>query len=64
MRLGKGPATALTLSAALVAIAAPIMLAVYFANRTGRDAEVGRALQYARDALRRSESTGLPLAFA
>ena len=58
MRLGKGPATALTLGAALVAIAVPSLLAVYFANKTGRDLEVERALVYARDALKRSEATG------
>jgi sensor c-di-GMP phosphodiesterase-like protein len=57
MRLGKGPATALTLGAAIVAIAAPILLAVYFANRTGRDVESNRALLYAKDVLRRSEAT-------
>jgi sensor c-di-GMP phosphodiesterase-like protein len=57
MRLGKGPATALTLGAAMVAIAAPILLAVYFANRSGRESEASRALLYARDVLRRSEAT-------
>ena len=57
MRLGKGPATALTLGAAMVAIAVPILLAVYFANRNARDGEASRALLYAKDVLRRSEAT-------
>ncbi|MBK9241112.1 MAG: EAL domain-containing protein [Acidobacteria bacterium] len=55
--MSKRLATIVTLGAALFAIAAPIMLAVYVANKTGRDAEAGRALQYARDILRRSEVT-------
>jgi len=55
--MSKRLATIVTLSAALIAIAAPIMLAVYVSNKTGRDAEANRALLYARDVLRRSDGT-------
>src|SRR4051812_7173532 len=43
---------------ALVAMAAPILLAVYSANRQGRRSEMNRARMYARDALTRTELTG------
>ena len=62
--MSKRLATVITLGAALVAIAVPIMVAVYFANKTGRDIEVERALLYARDALKRSEATGDQIASA
>ncbi len=53
----KRSALIVTLFAALVATAVPIVLAMYVADRESVHAETERALSYARDALSRSEAT-------
>jgi c-di-GMP phosphodiesterase len=55
--MSKRTALAITLIAALLAIAVPILVAIYFANKAGRDAEAHRVLTYAKDVLHRSEVT-------
>lgn len=50
-------ATILTIVAALVAIALPIVLSILLARIQGLDAEEDHALSYARDVLRRSDET-------
>ncbi len=53
----KNVVLAITLGAALIAVAAPVVLAIYVANREGMAAETRRSLNYARDVLRRSDDT-------
>jgi sensor c-di-GMP phosphodiesterase-like protein len=61
----KSTATAVTLTAALLAIAAPILLAIYLADTQARRTEMSRVMGYARDVLSRSETTShQALAFA
>ena len=55
--MNKRCATALTLIAAAVAIAFPIYIALYIANRDARNREVVIALDYARDVVHRSDTT-------
>src|SRR5262245_31855025 len=55
--MGKRSATFITLLVALLAIAGPIVLAVYVAYWQARDAEMSRVLAYARDVLNRSDAT-------
>ena len=50
--------TVITVVAALIAIALPILMAVYLANNQALDAESAHALSYARDVLHRNESIG------
>jgi sensor c-di-GMP phosphodiesterase-like protein len=55
--MDKRQALFLTSAAAIIAVAAPILISVYLADREALKAESGRALAFARDALGRSEST-------
>jgi len=50
--------TAITVVAALIAIALPISIALYLANNQALDTEKMRALSYARDVLHRNEGIG------
>jgi sensor c-di-GMP phosphodiesterase-like protein len=49
--------TIITLVAALLAVAAPILFSISIAHREARDAEMSRVLAYARDVVHRSDST-------
>jgi sensor c-di-GMP phosphodiesterase-like protein len=49
-------ATALALTAALIAVGAPIVLALYLADRQAREGAFNVVRTYARDVLHRSES--------
>ena len=51
------PALLITLLAVVLAVTAPIGVAVYFARKDGLDAESRRVLTYAREVLARSEAT-------
>ncbi len=53
----KSTATAVTLVAALLAIAIPVLLAIYLADRQARQTEMRVVTNYARDVLHRSELT-------
>lgn len=55
--MSKSTATVITVTAALLAIAAPVVLAILLADRQAREAEMGRAMVFARDVLLRSEKT-------
>jgi sensor c-di-GMP phosphodiesterase-like protein len=55
--MSKRTALILVILTTLLAIAAPILLAVYFANQEGLNTEKDRALAYARDVVVRSENT-------
>ncbi|PTU30505.1 cyclic diguanylate phosphodiesterase [Stenotrophobium rhamnosiphilum] len=47
----------ITVAVAILAVAAPIKLAIYLAAKEARDTETNSALDYAKDALARSDST-------
>ncbi len=53
----KSTATAVTLVAALLAIAIPVLLAIYLADRQARETEMRIVTSYAKDVLHRSEAT-------
>ena len=50
--MNKTSATAVALVAGLIAVAAPILLAIQLAASQGLEAETSRALAYARDVLK------------
>jgi len=56
--MDKKAVTAITVVAALIAIALPILMAVHLSNRQALDAESTRALSYARDVTHRNEIIG------
>ena len=56
--MDKKTVTTITLVAALIAIALPILMAVYLSNSQALDAEKTRALSYARDVSHRNETIG------
>jgi sensor c-di-GMP phosphodiesterase-like protein len=53
----KSTATVVTLATALLAIAIPVVLAIYLADRQARETEMTLVTGYARDVLHRSETT-------
>jgi sensor c-di-GMP phosphodiesterase-like protein len=53
----KSTATTVTLAAALLAIAIPVLLAIYLADRQARETEMRVVTAYAKDVLHRSETT-------
>jgi sensor c-di-GMP phosphodiesterase-like protein len=53
----KSTATAVTLAAAVLAIAIPVVLAIYLADRQARETEMRVVTSYAKDVLHRSETT-------
>jgi sensor c-di-GMP phosphodiesterase-like protein len=55
--MNKQCATLLTLTAALIAIATPIVLALHLADKQARDSTSQLALAYARDIVHRSDAT-------
>ncbi len=55
--MSKSIATVVTLTAALLAVAIPIMLAVHLSDQQAREAEMNLVSGYARDVLHRSETT-------
>ena len=56
--MDKKAITAITLIAALFAIAAPILTAIYLSNREARNDEAAVALSYARGMSNRNEAIG------
>jgi sensor c-di-GMP phosphodiesterase-like protein len=55
--MNKRCATLLTLAAALIAVATPIVVALYLADKQARDSASQLALAYARDVVHRSDAT-------
>ena len=55
--MSKSLATVVTLTAALLAIAIPVLLAIYLSDQQAREAEMNLVSAYARDVLHRSETT-------
>jgi sensor c-di-GMP phosphodiesterase-like protein len=56
--MDKKTVTAITVVAALMAVALPILMAVYLSNRQALDAESAHALSYVRDVTHRNEVIG------
>lgn len=54
---GRWPAIIVTVVAVLLALTAPVVLVLYFADREALEVESNRALHYARDVVHRSDST-------
>ena len=54
---GRWRAIIVTVVAVLLALGAPVALALYFAEQEAREVETNRALHYARDVVHRSDST-------
>ena len=55
--MSKSLATVVTLTAALLAIAIPVLLAIHLSDQQAREAEMNLVAAYARDVLHRSETT-------
>jgi sensor c-di-GMP phosphodiesterase-like protein len=55
--MNKSRAILLTLAAALIAVAAPIVVALFLADKQARDGAAQLALAYARDVVHRSDAT-------
>ncbi len=55
--MGKRVATCIAIAAALIAVAIPTFIAVYFARQQSIETETNRALSYARDVLHRSDTS-------
>ena len=55
--MSKSYATVVTLTAALLAVAIPVLLAIHLSDQQAREAEMSLVSAYARDVLHRSETT-------
>jgi sensor c-di-GMP phosphodiesterase-like protein len=55
--MSKSIATVVTLTAALLAVAIPVLIAIHLANRQARETQMARVTAYAKDVLHRSETT-------